>query len=221
MSAPVPPPPLGPSWNSWGEKLNSFLVRTRDVLRFKNGNDSAAENGILMWDAISKHPVVSREGDYMPLSYGYNSYGVISDTTDQTLSSNNTATAITWNTNDNSKNISIDSTTTSKIVFAKAGRYHISFNAQITSGSSSAKIVWFFPRINGTNVEGSTMKVTCTGNSETQIQSRAGIFDVSANDYLESMWACDSTNITLEAAPSTAFAPATTSVTLMITEINA
>lgn len=67
MSAPVPPPPLGPSWNAWGEKLNSFLVRTRDVLRFKNGNDSAAENGILMWDEVAQCPVVSKNGTWVKI----------------------------------------------------------------------------------------------------------------------------------------------------------
>jgi hypothetical protein len=220
LSLQSPPPPLGSDWKNWGERLNAFLVSTRDRLRHLTEGESAAEDGVLMWCRCDDRVKVSINGAYMPLSYGYNSYGVISDTTDQTLSSANTATAITWNTNGNSKNISIDPIT-SRIVFAKAGRYHISFTAQITSGSSSAKTVWFFPRINGVDVAGSTMKVTCTGNNETQIQSRAGIFDVEADDYMESMWACDSTNITLESAPATAFAPATPSVTLMITEINA
>jgi hypothetical protein len=67
MSAPVPPPPLGPNWYSWGEKLNSFLVRTRDVLRFKNSNDSAAQDGILMWDAVNQCPIVSKNGAWVKI----------------------------------------------------------------------------------------------------------------------------------------------------------
>ena len=67
MSAPVPPPPLGPNWNSWGEKLNSFLVRTRDVLRFKSSNDSAAQDGILMWDAVNQCPIVSKNGAWVKI----------------------------------------------------------------------------------------------------------------------------------------------------------
>ena len=219
MSIQSPPPPLGPDWKNWGERLNSFLVSTRDRLRHLTVGESAAYDGVLMWCRCDDRVRVSLDGVYMPLSYGYNSFGAFSDTTDQTLSSTNTATAVTWNTNGNSKNLSIG-TPTSRIVFAKSGTYHISFTAQITSGSSSAKTVWFFPKINGVDIAGSTMKVTVSSNSATQIQSRTGIFEVSADDYMETMWACDSTDVTLESAPATAFAPATPSVTLMITEIN-
>ena len=212
-----PPPPLGTNWKAWGERLNAFLATNKDKLRQLTGDESAAEDGVLMWCRICKRIRVSLDGVYEPISYGYNSYGVISDTTDQTLASVNTATAITWNTNSMSKNVSIDPIT-SRIVFAKSGKYHVSFTAQIKSGSANAKTIWFFPRINGVDIEGSTMKATSVGTNQTQIQSRAGIFDVNADDYLESMWASDSTGVTLEASPATAFAPATPSVTLMITE---
>lgn len=62
MSAPVPPSPLGSNWKQWGESLNKFLVRTRDQLRYKTGDESAAEDGILMWDRSLGTLVVSKNG---------------------------------------------------------------------------------------------------------------------------------------------------------------
>lgn len=144
--------------------------------------------------------------------------GMFYDTTDQTPASANTAQAITWNSTGLTEDISIG-TPTSRIVFDKAGCYEIAFSAQVTSGSSSSKDLWFWPKVNGVDVPNTTMKMTISDNSATQVFSRAAIFVVSANDYLEAYWAADSTSVTLEAAPATAFAPATPSVILTVNKI--
>ena len=91
---------------------------------------------------------------------------------------------------------------------------------KITSTNSSSKTVWFFPRINGVNIEGSTMKTTIKDNNHTTIQSRSGEFTVAEDDYMEVMWATDDIAVRLDNAPATSFSPATPSVTLMINEIN-
>jgi len=67
MSAPLPPPPTGNSWQGWGERLNAFMVRTRDKLRYKTGDESAAEDGVLMWDAAQDCPVVSKNGAWIKI----------------------------------------------------------------------------------------------------------------------------------------------------------
>jgi|TARA_R100000656_G_scaffold3956_2_gene5451 hypothetical protein len=67
MSAPHPPPPLGDKWKSWAESMNSFLVKSMDRLRFKTSEDSAAEDGILMWDAEEECPVVSKDGAWIKI----------------------------------------------------------------------------------------------------------------------------------------------------------
>jgi hypothetical protein len=46
------------------------------------------------------------------------------------------------------------------------------------------------------------------------------LFTVEENDYVEAMWAVDSTSGYLNNAPSTAFAPSTPAVTLSITRIH-
>jgi len=50
--------------------------------------------------------------------------------------------------------------------------------------------------------------------------SRAAKFDVSAGDYLQVMWAVDSTNGFLDASAATAFSPAAPATTLAITRMH-
>lgn len=224
MSSPdIPPSPVGGQWHTWGERLNAFLMRTRGNLRSLTSGDSAAEDAVLMWDREIEHPVVSLDGEWIPLAYGDNEYmgygyGAFLDFSDQTATTINTATAITWGQTAYSKNISVGSPT-SRIVFANAGKYYIHFTAQLNSQSASAKTFWFWPRLNGTDVTGSTMRITLHDNDEAKTVARAAIFDVSANDYLEAMFAVDDLDTALKAYAAETFCPAVPSVTLMIKSI--
>jgi preprotein translocase subunit SecB len=145
-------------------------------------------------------------------------HGMFYDTTDQTQTAVNTAKAITWNSTAYAKHISVGSPT-SRIVFSKAGRYKVEFTAQLNSKSASAKTFYFWPRINGVNVPGSTMEITTHDNLEAKTVARAGIFEVNNGDYLEAMWEVNDTNANLEAFAASAVHPAVPSVTLVITSI--
>lgn len=214
----IPPSPLG-QWNTWAERLNAFLTRTRGVLRFLTNDDSAAEDGLMMWDREKGHMVLSVNGAFQPIPYGENSYGYFVDFTNQTASGADTATTITYNTSASSHNVSIDGTDASKIVFAKSGIYRLNFSAEITSTSASTVTFYFWPRINGVDVANSTMVTTLHNNGQKKIISRSGVFDVNANDYLQSMFAVDSTSGSLSTTAATAFCPASPSVTLSVAEL--
>jgi len=149
---------------------------------------------------------------------GTYAYGAFVDYTDQTHTATETAKAITWNTTAYAKHISIGSPS-SRIVFAKAGRYRIEFTAQLSSESSNAKTFWFWPRINGTDVSGSTMRITVHDNNEAKTVARTGMFQVNAGDYLEAMWAVDSLDTSLQTYAAETFYPAVPSVTLTITSV--
>jgi len=224
MSTEIPPPPLGPNWNAWGERINSFLIRTRDRLRHQVADEKATDDGILMWDRSIEHPVVSLDGEWVPLGYGANEpdqgygYGAFLDFNDQTCAATSTATAITWGTTAYSNGIAVGSPT-SRIVFTNAGRYYIHFTAQLNSQSGSAKTFWFWPRINGTDITGSTMRITLHDNDESKTVARAAIFEVAAGDYLEAMFAVDDLDTSLEAYAAETFCPAVPSVTLMVKSI--
>ena len=64
------------------------------------------------------------------------------------------------------------------------------------------------------------MKNALHQNGSVLVVSRSAIFDVSANDYLEAMWAVDSTSGFLDATTATAFAPAAPASTIAITRLH-
>jgi hypothetical protein len=216
MAAPVLPP-ITDNLKTWGRELTTYLQRQLPRLYFKTSTDSPAENGIILWDETNKYPVVSKDGAFVQIVLEDGQYaGAV--TTDQTAASTNTAYALTY-TSSIAEGVT-NGTPASRIVFAEAGQYMISFSAQIASTSSSTVNFWFWPRINGVDVTGSTMKNALHQNGSVLVVSRSAIFDVSANDYLEAMWAVDSTSGFLDATAATAFAPAAPASTIAITRLH-
>ena len=209
------PNPLGPDWKPWGERLVDYLNRIRSKLEFKASSAVATENGIILWDAAG-YPVVSKDGEYrqIVLADGYASF--VSNT-DQTTTAN-TATAITWDSRPFGDGVTLGSPA-SRIVFEEAGYYMIAFSVQITSSSSSTKTLYFWPRVNGTDIPNSTIKVSLHNNGGTIVMSRSAIFNFAAGDYLQAMWATNDADATLDASAATAFAPATPSVILSVTRL--
>lgn len=107
----------------------------------------------------------------------------------------------------------------SKVTISRTGLYKVDFSTQITSSSASTKTVWFWPRVNGVDVAGFTMKHSVAGSTATEVVSRQGIFPLNAGDYLEAWWATDDLNITLEAIAATAFSPASPAALLAVVQL--
>jgi hypothetical protein len=211
------PEPKGNDWQAWGRRLMLFLGQTRSALVQQTGDETAAEDGIMMWDRENLYPVVSKNGAWVQVVLEDGHYlGAI--TTDQTAASVNTAYALTY-TSSISEGIA-NGTPASRIVFDEAGEYMISFSAQISAGSSSSVDFYFWPRINGSDVEGSTMVNTLKNNGARLVVSRSSIFEVSAGDYLEAYWAISDTNGFLDATAATAFCPAAPASTIAITRLH-
>ena len=223
MSSQLPPPPLGKDWKPWGERLNTFLTTTRDKLRSLTSGESASDDGILMWDRGDKNPVVSIDGVWTPLGLGggtnSGSHGFFYSTVSQIASAVDTAYGITWNNTNANNNISINGSDSTRIDFAKGGTYYLNFHATIASSNASTKTVYFFPKVNGTTKDHSTIITTLHENGQKKIASRNGLFTMSAGDYLQAMWAVDDIAAWLENTTATAFAPSTPSVTLSIVEV--
>ena len=210
-------PPLSPDIRQWAENLRRYLGRALNQLDARDASSSASENGVLLWDNALGYPVVSKDGEWrqIVLEDGQYAGGI---TTDQTAASINTAYALTY-TSSAAEGIT-NGTPASRLVFEEAGEYMISFSAQISSTSSSTVNFWFWPRVNGTDVAGSTMKNALHQNGATLVVSRSVIFNFSAGDYLEAMWAVDSTSGFLDATAATAFAPAAPASTIAITRLH-
>jgi hypothetical protein len=212
-----PPEPRDKDWQTWGRRMMSYLSQTRSALVQQTGDESAADDGTLMWDRENLYPVVSKNGEWVQVVLEDGKYaGAVS--TDQTAASINTAYALTY-TSSAADGIA-NGTPASRLVFAEAGQYMVSFSAQIASTSSSTVNFWFWPRVNGTDITGSTMKNALHQNGSVLVVSRSAIFEFSAGDYLEAMWAVDSTSGFLDATAATAFAPAAPASTIAITRLH-
>jgi hypothetical protein len=88
-------PPIGPDFKVWAEKFSAWINRTRSFLTHRRDYDSAAEDGVILWDREQKYPVVSRDGVFTQiiLEDGHASFY---RTTDVTAAAINTAYAITY-----------------------------------------------------------------------------------------------------------------------------
>lgn len=213
-------PPIGQDVRLWGEDLRRFLARFWDNLSFKTTASTPTENGVLLWDNVNGYPVVSKGDEWRQIVLADGRAIFIQDAT-ITAAAADTAYAIEFDAPSLASGITKSGTNPTRIVFAEGGLYRIAFTAQITSSSGSAVEMRFWPRVNGTNVAGSTMVASLHNNGATTVVSRDSIFQFSANDYLEAMWATDSTNGFLEAHAATAYAPASPSVTLSISRVQA
>lgn len=216
MPAPILPP-IGPDLRQWGRQLSLYLQQNLAKLGFKTATDNPSENGVILWDEVNGYPVVSKNGEFrqIVLEDGQYAGGI---TTDQTAASTNTAYALTY-TSSIADGVT-NGTPASRLVFEEAGQYMVSFSAQIASTSSSTVNFWFWPRVNGADVAGSTMKNALHQNGSVLVVSRSAIIEFSAGDYLEAMWAVDSTSGFLDATAATAFAPAAPASTIAITRLH-
>ena len=212
-------PPIGPDWKQWGRQLTQYLQRNLSKLGFKTADDNPSENGVILWDNVNKYPVVSKDGEFVQIVLE-DGHASLYRTTDVTAAAVNTAYAIQYDAPSGNSGITLDDTDPTKIVFAEAGEYLVLFSAQISSTSSSTVKFYFWPRLNGIDAPNNTIIYALHQNDATQVVSRGAKFDVSAGDYLQVMWAVDSTSGYLDASTATAFSPAAPATTLHLTRMH-
>lgn len=149
-------------------------------------------------------------------------YGSFSDTTDQTIAAINTAYPIQFNTTDVSHGITVandGSGNPTRITASQAGLYSISVSNQYTSSNSSAQDIQTWLAQNGSNIPNSNSYTTIANNGATLIFATTYIVSMQAGDYLQVMWASNSTNVSINNIPATAYSPAAPSVILTVTQI--
>ena len=151
---------------------------------------------------------------------GAGDFAQLADTTNQTAGTINVEQGITWNTTAYSQGISVDGTDASKIYFTHSGKYYINFSCLLHSESANNKDIWIYPAINGTAITGSGIHHTLASNDHKRTLAKAGIFEITAGDYLQAMWAVNDLDLDLHPEAATAFAPATPSATLSIIQVS-
>jgi hypothetical protein len=151
-------------------------------------------------------------------------FGSFSDSTDQAAANTTTAYAVTYNTTDFSKGISVVSN--SRITFETAGVYNIQFSIQFANDDVQIQDVDVWFRKNGTDIANSNSKFSVPnshgGTDGHLIASLNFYVEVVANDYIQIMWATTSTLVTIEhlAAQTTPTRPATPSVIVTANKID-
>lgn len=213
-------PPIGQDIRLWGEDLRRFLARFWDNVSFKVDGATPTSNGVLLWDDVNGYPVISKNNEWRQIVLG-DGHAIFAQDATITAAAANTAYAIQFDAPSLAADIALDPTNTTRVVFSEGGLYRISFTAQITSSSGSTLEFRFWPRINGTDITGSTMVASLHNNGATIVVSRDSIFQFAAGDYLEAMWATDSTSGSLLAHAATAYAPASPSATMAISRVQA
>ena len=145
-------------------------------------------------------------------------YGEFTKLDSQTPAVINTAYALTFTTTEFAKGVS-RGTPTSRIVVANAGLYNFAVSVQITSTNSSQKAIWVWLRKNGTtDIPDSARVASITLNNGYLVVSLNEVFSVLAGEYIEIMYASDSTNISISTVAATAFAPAAPAAILAVTQ---
>ena len=217
MTAPVLPP-LGPDWKQWGRQLSSYLSRQLPRLFTKSADDNPSENGVLLWDEVAGYPVVSKNGEWrqVVLEDGHADYII---TADVTAAAANTAYKLTYDALSHNHGITLG-TPASRIVVEEGGQYVFSFSAQVSSTSSSTVHFYFWPSINGTNVDNSAMTTALHQNNATMVTSRTQVFTLAAGDYLEVNWMVDNVNGFLNYTAAASPRPALPASTLSITRLH-
>lgn len=211
-------PPISADLRVWAEKFTNWIQSTRSFLTHRRDYDSAAEDGVLLWDRTYGYPVVSKNGEWrqIVLEDGHGDFFINSDVI---AASANTEYKLTYTAESSNSGITLG-TPASRIVFEEAGQYVISFSAQISSTSASTVHFYFWPSVNGTDISNSAMTTALHRNNATLVTSRTQVFTVAANDYLEVNWMVDSTDGFLNATAASAPVPNIPASTLSITRLH-
>ena len=144
-------------------------------------------------------------------------YGSFYDTTDQTAAVINTAYAMTFNSTDLSKGVTIG-TPTSRVYVDTHNIYNIQFSAQFVNTAGGTHNVWVWLRKNGTDVANSATTLRLQGNNAEAVAAWNFLLDMNAGDYFELMWEVSDLAVSLLADPASAVHPAIPSVILTVTD---
>ncbi len=145
-------------------------------------------------------------------------YGIFAITIDYTPAAANTAYALPFDTTRTTNGVVIG-TPSSRIVVPQSGLYQCNATLQFISSSAVNKNIWVWYRKNGVDIPASARIVTVSvNNAYTPLNLHESVA-LAANDYIEIVFAADSTNVKIDDVPATAFAPVAPGVVLEIIQV--
>ena len=112
----------------------------------------------------------------------------------------------------------ISATKQSRIVVTANGVYNFQFSAQLDKTSAAKKNIWIWARINDVDVPDSTGKVTLAGSNAATIESWNYVYDLTADDYFELMWASEDVDCFMSSTSASSFYPAAPAIIMTVTD---
>lgn len=143
-------------------------------------------------------------------------YGTFYDTTTQTAAAINTAYGVTFNSTDLSFGVRIG-TPASRIYVDSEGVYNFQFSLQLDKISGGVGLFYLWARINGVDQTNSATQIRIQGNNAESVAAWNFVYKMTAGDYLELMWAVDTTDITIQTFAAAPPVPGIPSAILTVT----
>jgi hypothetical protein len=150
-----------------------------------------------------------------PREFKRSRYGSFYDTTTQTATAINTAKAITFNTTDLSRGVTLGSPT-SRITVDTEGIYNFQTSIQLDSTVATAEEFYLWFRKNGVDVSYSASQARVQGNNAEVFLALNYFFNLKAGDYVELMFSVSSLGVQLLATAGAAPVPAIPSIILTV-----
>jgi len=147
------------------------------------------------------------------------SYGRFARTTDFTFAATNTPYTLDYDTTEITNGATLG-TGDSVITVDQSGFYQVDINLQADAGGGgfSSAILYTWIRVNGVDLDNSTRRQGILGSAPSSTFSYTLAVSLAADDELEIMVASSSTNLVLDSASATSFAPATASALVSVTQ---
>lgn len=204
------PQPIGDDWRVWGKRLVDALIVAQSQLKYYLAGDSAAVDGIILYDRAG-YPVISKNNAYKQLLM-QGGCGYFVATATQTASQANTATAVTLSSVTAADGLVINGSDATKIDVTEPGVLKIDVTAQ--AASSSSYVVYLWIDVNGTN--GYAVKKAVNGND---IINHSALVTVASGNYLKVVYAVSNTGLTLPNTAASSPIPAIPAVQVTISRI--
>jgi hypothetical protein len=150
-----------------------------------------------------------------PREFKRSRYGSFYDTTTQTATVINTATAITFNTTDLSRGVTIGSPT-SRVYVDTEGIYNFQTSIQLDSTVATDQEFYLWFRLNGVDVTNSASQVRVKGNNAEVFLALNYFFNLKSGDYVEVMFSVTDLGVRLLASGAVAPHPGIPSIILTV-----
>lgn len=147
-------------------------------------------------------------------------YGQFTKNTTITPAAANTAYALAWDTSVITEGVSLTGSPTSRLTVAHSGLYNFDARIQFSAGNSNIKAAWMWLKKNGTtNIASSTAVGSLKDSGGYTVLAINDFISLAENDYVELFWAVDDTGLQPTNVAATAFAPASPTAHVAVTQV--